>query len=135
MVSTVFILLIKNFPTYYYIIPVAIITAREVAISGLREWMAHKKLREAVKVNIYGKLKTTFLMIATALLLLATPEKSNDVDLCYLFNLPVTSIFFAGMISLYIATITSVLSAGYYCASAFSVIQSETHILEDAKKE
>ena len=38
-------------------------------MSGLREWMAEGGKRSAVKVSQWGKLKTVFQMVSTALLM------------------------------------------------------------------
>lgn len=51
----------------------AVIVAREVAISGLREWMAEIGKRTSVAVSFTGKVKTTLQMIALALLLWYVP--------------------------------------------------------------
>jgi len=46
-----------------------IIIGREIAISALREWMAHIGASKSVAVHMLGKLKTTVQMIAIAFLL------------------------------------------------------------------
>ena len=46
-----------------------IIIGREIAISALREWMAHIGASKSVAVHILGKLKTTVQMIAIPFLL------------------------------------------------------------------
>ena len=48
--------------------PAALIVAREVAVSALREWMAARGARDAVAVGASGKLKTATQMAALALL-------------------------------------------------------------------
>ena len=50
-----------------------IIIGREIAISALREWMAKIGKSGSVAVSFIGKLKTTFQMIAIALLLYWEP--------------------------------------------------------------
>jgi CDP-diacylglycerol--glycerol-3-phosphate 3-phosphatidyltransferase len=50
-----------------------IIIGREIAISALREWMAKEGKSGSVAVSFIGKLKTTFQMIAIALLLYWEP--------------------------------------------------------------
>ena len=57
------------YPQIYIILPAIIIISREILISGLREWMAEKGRREAVKVSSLGKYKTTFQMLAISCLL------------------------------------------------------------------
>ena len=46
-----------------------IIIGREIAISALREWMAHIGASRSVTVHMLGKLKTTVQMLAIPLLL------------------------------------------------------------------
>lgn len=46
-----------------------IIIGREIAISALREWMAHLGASKSVAVHMLGKLKTTVQMLAIPLLL------------------------------------------------------------------
>jgi len=53
MVSTALILLSGRYGAIVAI-PSAIILAREIAVSALREWMAQKGLRDSVKVGIQG---------------------------------------------------------------------------------
>ena len=50
-----------------------IIIGREIAISALREWMAKEGKSSSVAVSFIGKFKTTFQMIAIALLLFWEP--------------------------------------------------------------
>ncbi len=54
-------------------IPAAIIVAREVAISALREWMAELGKRASVAVTFVAKVKTSLQMIALILLLWYLP--------------------------------------------------------------
>jgi len=58
-------------------IPAAVIVAREVAISGLREWMAEMGNRASVAVTFAAKVKTGLQMIALILLLWYTPGDDN----------------------------------------------------------
>jgi CDP-diacylglycerol--glycerol-3-phosphate 3-phosphatidyltransferase/cardiolipin synthase len=51
------------------IVPALIIIGREIAISALREWMAHQGKSKSVAVSFVGKLKTTSQMLAILLLL------------------------------------------------------------------
>lgn len=50
----------------------ALIIAREILVSALREWMATQGKREAVAVAFSGKLKTTVQMVAIGALLLVS---------------------------------------------------------------
>lgn len=62
-------------------LPTAVIIAREILISALREWMAELGQRELVAVRSMGKLKTFTQMVSLAFLLLATPGSvAGQVD-------------------------------------------------------
>jgi CDP-diacylglycerol--glycerol-3-phosphate 3-phosphatidyltransferase len=58
MVSTALILLTGKYG-YLVAIPTAIILAREIAVSALREWMASRGARDSVKVGFQGKVCLT----------------------------------------------------------------------------
>mmetsp|Transcript_5678 Transcript_5678/g.8609 ORF Transcript_5678/g.8609 Transcript_5678/m.8609 type:complete len:260 (-) Transcript_5678:45-824(-) len=68
-VVTAMIMLLVKLPQFAIAIPVAMNVAREVFVSGLREWMATKGRRSVVKVGFAGKLKTATQMVSTAMLL------------------------------------------------------------------
>jgi CDP-diacylglycerol--glycerol-3-phosphate 3-phosphatidyltransferase len=69
LVTISLVILAASYPTPLYIIPAAIIVAREVLVSALREWMAEQRQRDAVAVGKVGKVKTTVQMIALIVLL------------------------------------------------------------------
>jgi CDP-diacylglycerol--glycerol-3-phosphate 3-phosphatidyltransferase len=74
MVATALVLLVDSpppiiFPMILFTLSAAIIIGREIAISGLREWMAEMGERGTVKVGVMGKLKTIFQMTAISCLL------------------------------------------------------------------
>ena len=54
-------------------IPAAVIVGREVAISGLREWMAEMGKRASVAVTFISKIKTSLQMLALILLIWYAP--------------------------------------------------------------
>jgi cardiolipin synthase len=60
------------------IVPSLIIIGREIAISALREWMAHEGKSKSVAVSFVGKLKTTSQMLAILLLLYHDPLLGLD---------------------------------------------------------
>ncbi len=61
-------------PYFHYIaLPAAIIAGREIAVSGLREWMAELGKRASVAVTFVSKVKTTMQIAAIVTLLAATP--------------------------------------------------------------
>ncbi len=70
MVAAALIILVQWHPNIIMAISVIVIISREIAVSALREWMAELGKRTSVAVSYVGKLKTTFQMLAIAILLL-----------------------------------------------------------------
>ena len=52
-----------------FIVAVAVIMGREIAVSALREWVAQSGVQPSIAVSTLGKVKTTVQIIAIALLL------------------------------------------------------------------
>ncbi len=73
MVATALVLLVQAIPTPLMAVAAAIIIGREIAISALREWMAHIGNHGRVAVSRVGKFKTTAQMMAVLLLLYREP--------------------------------------------------------------
>ena len=73
LVALVLVLLVANYSTAWFILPVSIIIGREILVSALREWMASRGKREVVAVAFAGKVKTTVQMIAIIILLASDP--------------------------------------------------------------
>lgn len=117
MVATALVLLVQSppeiiFPTFFFTISAAIIIGREIAISGLREWMAEMGERGTVKVGFMGKLKTIFQMTAIGCLLFEYP----------LWGLPV---LFVGEMTLYTAAALTLWSMWVYLHAAWPVMNRE----------
>lgn len=55
---------VVSVPTFVITIPAAIIVAREIIVSALREWMAEIGKRTSVAVSSLGKVKTAVQMLA-----------------------------------------------------------------------
>ena len=113
LVGVALLLILQQTPTWYILIPVIIIIGREIAISALREWMAEKGERNAVRVSAMGKLKTVFQMIAIGCLIFADSGYNS------LFGLP---IFGIGIILLYIAAGLTIASMVQYMQSAWPIL-------------
>lgn len=109
MVSTALILLSGRYGAVVGL-PSAIILAREIAVSALREWMAQRGQREAVQVGFQGKVKTALTMVALTLLLFVD-KTSNTTWLASLY-LPAILMLYACMV----ITVTS--GSVYFIASA-----------------
>jgi len=90
----------------YLAIPAAIIIAREVIVSALREWMAEIGKSQSVAVSVIGKIKTISQMVAIMLLIL-----QNEFD---------TSVFsVGGMILLYLSAVLTLWSMIMYLLAAW----------------
>jgi CDP-diacylglycerol--glycerol-3-phosphate 3-phosphatidyltransferase len=74
LVTISLVILAASYTSPWYVIPAAIIVAREIMVSALREWMAEQGQRDAVAVGMVGKVKTTFQMIAIGVLLTTDPQ-------------------------------------------------------------
>jgi CDP-diacylglycerol--glycerol-3-phosphate 3-phosphatidyltransferase/cardiolipin synthase len=116
MVSTALILLAGRYGPRTAI-PAAIILARELSVSALREWMASKGLRNVVQVGLQGKVKTALTMVSLTLLLMV-PENVAGI---------LGKIFQASLALLYICTIITVTSGSdYFRAAAPILFERET---------
>lgn len=120
MVSTGLILIVAE-PTFRYVstnssmvsipsllltIPAAIIVAREIIVSALRELMAELGKRASVAVSNLGKVKTTFQMLALLILLYCDSASNFWLVLC-------------GYITLYIAAFLTIWSMCLYLKAAW----------------
>jgi len=107
MVSTSLILLAGRYGAVTSI-PAAIILAREIAVSALREWMASKGLRDIVQVGYQGKVKTALTMASLTLLLLV-PESGAGA----LGTLKIPS-----FVLLYLSAVITITSGSVYFQAA-----------------
>lgn len=76
MVSTALILLTGRYGAIVAL-PTAVILAREIAVSALREWMASNNLRQVVQVGYQGKVKTALTMVALTVFLAVSSATAN----------------------------------------------------------
>lgn len=117
MVATALVLMVHVpppivFPEIIFTLSAAIIIGREIAISGLREWMSELGERGTVKVGLLGKLKTIFQMTAISCLLF----QAN------LFGLPVLLV---GEMLLYLAAGLTLWSMWVYLHAAWPIMTQE----------
>ncbi len=73
MVAAALVLLVQADPDPWLAVVAVIIIGREIAISGLREWMAEIGRRSQVKVATLGKFKTVMQMFAIFFMLFREP--------------------------------------------------------------
>jgi len=114
MVATALVLLVQTppaimFPSIFFTLSAAIIIGREIAISGLREWMSEMGESGTLKVGILGKLKTIFQMTAISCLLFQAD----------LFGLPVLLI---GEMLLYLAAALTLWSMWVYLHASWPIM-------------
>ena len=83
-----------------HVVPAIIILLREIAISGLREFLA--KLNTDMPVSKLAKYKTTFQMVSLSILIISLGFELNDL----LWNI--------GLVTLWIAAIRTLLSGYNY---------------------
>lgn len=112
IVVVALVMILYKTPTWYVLIPVILIIARELTVSALREWMAELGQRGVVKVSKMGKWKTTFQMIAISCLIFYKP----------LFGLP---IFDLGIVLLYFAAWLTLQSMFHYLQAAWPLLQNK----------
>lgn len=118
LVVNTLIMLCIMMPVWFVIIPVIIMIARELYISGLREFLGTQKIEMPVPKARFsmGKIKTTFQMISIAAFLLIfvvgtmiTPESQSRTLMWLIYVLPQI-----GVCGLWISLIASVWSATQY---------------------
>ena len=112
LVTVALVMLAANFASPWFVIPAAIMVAREILISALREWMAEQNKRNLVAVGGVGKVKTTVQMIAVIVLLASDPQGA-----VWFWGL--------GFGLIYIAAILTLWSMCVYLKSAWSVLGAE----------
>jgi len=125
MVATALVLLVQSPPTLmlpviFFTLAAAIIIGREIAISGLREWMAEMGERGTVKVGLMGKLKTIFQMTAISCLL----YESDFI------GLPVVHV---GEVLLYLAAALTLWSMWVYLHAAWPIMSRQGNAEQENK--
>jgi CDP-diacylglycerol--glycerol-3-phosphate 3-phosphatidyltransferase len=123
MVSTALILLTGRYGIVIAI-PTAIILAREIAVSALREWMAQKGLRDSVKVGFQGKVKTAATMFAiTVLLAVPYPELKGAS----------ASLYTPGLALLFFSALITVTSGSVYFRAAAPILMGSDNLGDGTK--
>jgi CDP-diacylglycerol--glycerol-3-phosphate 3-phosphatidyltransferase len=106
--SVIVVLVDTNVIANLHVIPAIIILLREIAISGLREFLA--KMNTDMPVSRLAKYKTTFQMVSLSILIISLGFQLND----FLWNL--------GLVTLWIAAIITLLSGYNYMAKGLKHI-------------
>jgi CDP-diacylglycerol--glycerol-3-phosphate 3-phosphatidyltransferase len=111
LVTITLVILAASYSTPWYTIPAALIVAREVLVSALREWMAEHNERDTVAVGMMGKIKTTIQMLAL-IILLATDTHGPSL------------IWVSGLVMINLAALLTVWSMVIYLRSAWPTLKS-----------
>ena len=98
--SVIVVLVDARVITNIHVIPAIVILLREIAISGLREFLA--KLNTDMPVSKLAKYKTSFQMVSLSILIISLGFELNDL----LWN--------TGLITLWVAAIITLLSGYNY---------------------
>lgn len=109
MVAVALVLLLQVDRGGWLVIPAAVIIGREIAVSALREWMAHIGERTRVAVSVIGKIKTVIQMLALLLLLYREPVQ----------GFPTWEI---GVVCLYVAAVLTLWSMVMYLKAAWPLL-------------
>lgn len=118
LVCNTLIMLALIIPTWFVVIPVILMIARELYISGLREFLGTQKIEMPVPKARFsmGKIKTTIQMVAIATIFLffaisasVTPETDNRIIFYLIYILPEI-----GKFCLWMALLASIWSAIQY---------------------
>lgn len=128
LVSNTLIMLTIMMPVWFVIIPVIVMIARELYVSGLREFLGTQKIEMPVPKARFsmGKVKTAIQMfgIAAFLLLFAvgaaiTPNTTSRIIFFLIYALPQIGIF-----SLWFALVASLWSATQYTFTFVSKLKT-----------
>lgn len=114
VVAVSLVLIVAELGRWYVAIPAAIIIGRELAVSGLREWMAELGRRSKLAVTWLTKVKTAIQMVAIWMLLYYHPR--IPYNLVYL-------IF--GLILLYLAAFITIWSMFRYLRAAWPFLSEK----------
>lgn len=102
---------VVSIPTFVITIPAAIIVAREIIVSALREWMAEVGKRTSVAVSSLGKVKTAMQMLTLILLL-------------YCDNTTNAALVLTSYVLLYISAVLTIWSMLIYLKAAWAQLVS-----------
>ena len=113
MVAVALIVVLQHDPRMLVMLPVIVIIGREITISALREWMAELGERTTVEVSNMGKFKTAAQMLAIIMMVYADPV----ADL---------SIYIAGIVLLYVASVLTFWSMYIYLKAAWPTLSDNS---------
>ena len=100
LVAVVLVVIVAQDWMPYLAIPAAIIIGREIAIAGLREWMAEMGKRTSMAVSFMAKVKTSLQMLALIMLLWYVPGSTQ-----WVLWIGVSLLYLAALLTLWSMTI------------------------------
>lgn len=118
LVCNTLIMLAVMMPVWFVVVPIILMIARELYISGLREFLGTQKIEMPVPKYRFsiGKIKTTFQMITIAAFLgvfaigsIITADTTSRAIMYMLYILPQV-----GMYGLWVSLAASLISAAQY---------------------
>jgi CDP-diacylglycerol--glycerol-3-phosphate 3-phosphatidyltransferase len=118
LVANAVILLAIMMPIWFVVIPIVLMIARELYISGLREFLGTQRIEMPVPKSRFcmGKIKTTLQMVSIGAFLLTfaigsilTPDMTSRFVMWMIYALPII-----GMWGLWLSLFASLYSAGEY---------------------
>ncbi|WP_206485797.1 CDP-diacylglycerol--glycerol-3-phosphate 3-phosphatidyltransferase [Thalassotalea sp. G2M2-11] len=121
MVATALIMIAVDFQHWYIAVPAMLMIAREIFISGLREFMSSRGKRSIVAVSQLGKYKTAAQMLGIMGLIW---QPDYDIPLIF-FHFPHEILMFAAYAFYFIATILTVWTMLEYFKAAWPELKGE----------
>ena len=121
MVASALIMISEDYAQWWISVPAMIMIAREVFISGLREFMSSRGKRDIVAVSVLGKYKTAAQMLGIMGLIW---QPTYDIPLI-LFDFPHQILMFAAYAFYYIATILTVWTLVSYFKAAWPELKAQ----------
>ncbi|MFD2166702.1 CDP-diacylglycerol--glycerol-3-phosphate 3-phosphatidyltransferase [Thalassotalea euphylliae] len=121
MVAAALIMIAEDFAVWWISVPAMIMIAREIFISGLREFMSSRGKRDTVAVSTLGKYKTAAQMLGIMGLIW---QPNYDIPLI-LFNFPYEILMFAAYTFYFVATVLTVWTMVLYFKAAWPELRAK----------
>lgn len=121
MVAAALIMIAEDFAVWWISVPAMIMIAREIFISGLREFMSSRGKRDNVAVSTLGKYKTAAQMLGIMGLIW---QPNYDIPLI-LFNFPYEILMGAAYAFYFVATVLTVWTMIIYFKAAWPELKAE----------
>ena len=119
IVVNTFIMLTVMMPLWFVIVPIIIMIARELYISGLREFLGTQKIEMPVPLDSFSmcKIKTSLQMITITAILLLFALSTLNIEMPPRYIAAFRGLFMFGMLGLWFSLFASVWSATKYTST------------------